>query len=69
MRPITLSVSAACIVAIAATLLITPARIAGAQVIEEILALRFTTLSHSVNHVADTPLAAAFADAKWQPVS
>ena len=37
MRPITLTVSGACIVAIAATLLITPARIAGAQVIEEII--------------------------------
>ncbi len=37
MRPITLSVGGACIVATAATLLITPARIAGAQVIEEIL--------------------------------
>ena len=37
MRPVTLSVSAACIAAIAATLLITPARIAGAQAIEEII--------------------------------
>jgi len=37
MRSVTLSVSAACIVAIAATLLITPARIAGAQAIEEII--------------------------------
>ena len=37
MRPVTLSVSAACIAAVAATLSITPAQIAGAQAIEEIL--------------------------------
>lgn len=37
MRPLTLSVSAACIAAITATLVLTPARIAGAQAIEEIV--------------------------------
>ena len=37
MRPLTLSISASCIAAIAVTFLITPARIAGAQAIEEII--------------------------------
>ncbi len=37
MRPVSLSVCAACVAAIASTLLIMPAQIAGAQVIEEIL--------------------------------
>jgi alkylhydroperoxidase family enzyme len=40
-----------------------------AQVLEVILAISFKTLSNYVNHVADTPLDAAFADAKWQPVT
>ena len=37
MRPVTLSICTACMAAIVGTLLITPAQIAGAQVIEEIL--------------------------------
>ncbi len=37
MRPLTLSVCTACLAATAATLLVTPARIAGAQAIEEIV--------------------------------
>lgn len=39
-----------------------------AQILEVILGISFKTLSNYTNHIADTPLDAAFAAKAWSPV-
>lgn len=40
-----------------------------ANILEVILMLGFKTLSNYTNHIADTPLDAAFASAEWKPAA